>query len=80
MLALYDRDPERAFALFDRYAASPDPWIRAMVPLLRGAFGAITGRMDLAEAELGDALVAFRQLGEGWGTPRCSSRWPSSPS
>ncbi len=68
MLALYDRDPERAFALFDRYAAAPDPWIRAMVPLLRGAFGTITGRMDLAEAELGDALVAFRQLGEGWGT------------
>jgi predicted ATPase/DNA-binding SARP family transcriptional activator len=68
MLALYDREPERTFVLFDRYAASPDPWIRAMVPLLRGAFGTITGHMDLAEAELGDALIAFRQLGEGWGT------------
>jgi len=68
MLALFDRHPERTFALFDRYATSPDPWIRAMVPLLRGAFGTITGHVDLAEAELADALTAFRELGEGWGT------------
>jgi len=25
MLAIYDRDPERAFAVFERYATSPDP-------------------------------------------------------
>jgi len=68
MLALYDRDPDRAFAVFDRYATSEDPWVRAAVPLLRGTFGSMLGRMDWAEADCRDALAAFRALGEAWGT------------
>jgi len=31
MLVLSERDPERAFVVFDRYMASADPWVRAAV-------------------------------------------------
>jgi hypothetical protein len=68
MLALYDRDPDRAFAVFDRYATSQDPWVRAAVPLLRGTFGSMLGRLEWAESDCREALAAFRALGEAWGT------------
>jgi predicted ATPase/DNA-binding SARP family transcriptional activator len=68
MLTLYDGDPDRAFAIFDRYMTSEDAWVRAAVPLLRGTFGSMLGRMDWAEADCRDALAAFRALGEAWGT------------
>jgi predicted ATPase/DNA-binding SARP family transcriptional activator len=67
MLALADRDPERAFALFDRYLTSPDPWVRAAVPLMRGSFGRMLGRVDAAESDYRESLAAFRALGESWG-------------
>ena len=68
MLALYEEDPSRAFAVFDRYMTSEDPWVRAAVPLLRGTFGSMLGRMDWAESDCREALAAFRALGEAWGT------------
>jgi len=68
MLALYDRDPDRAFAMFDRYSRSEDPWVQAAAPLLRGTFGSILGRMEWAESDCQAALAAFRALGEAWGT------------
>jgi tetratricopeptide (TPR) repeat protein len=68
MLALYDRDTDRTVAVMNRYAASPDPWTRAVVPLQRGAFFAMSGRMDEAEQQCEAALAAFRDLGEPWGT------------
>ena len=67
MLALQERDPERAFAIFDRYMTSPDPWIRAAVPLLRGSFGRLLGHVDWAESGCRESLAAFRALGEAWG-------------
>jgi predicted ATPase/DNA-binding SARP family transcriptional activator len=67
MLALADRDPERAFAVFDRYMTSPDPWIQAAVRLLRSSFGRMLGRIDLAESQCRESLAAFRALGESWG-------------
>ena len=67
MLALHDRDPERAFAVLDRYVTSPDPWIQAAVPLLRGSFGRLLGRIDWAESGCRESLAAFRALGESWG-------------
>jgi predicted ATPase/DNA-binding SARP family transcriptional activator len=67
MLALSQRDPERALAVFDRYMTSPDPWMQAAVPLMRSTFGRMLGRMDLAESECRAALTAFRALGESWG-------------
>jgi tetratricopeptide (TPR) repeat protein len=68
MLALYERDPERTFAIFDRYSRSEDPWVRAAAPLLRGTFGIMLGRIEGTESECQAALVAFRALGEAWGT------------
>jgi predicted ATPase/DNA-binding SARP family transcriptional activator len=67
MLALSERDPERALAVFDRYMTSPDPWMRAAVPLMRSTFGRMLGRIDLAESECRASLTAFRALGESWG-------------
>ena len=67
MLILGDRDPERAFAVFDRYLTSPDPWVRAAVPMMRCSFSRILGRIDRAESECRDSLAAFRALGDSWG-------------
>jgi predicted ATPase/DNA-binding SARP family transcriptional activator len=67
MLALGERDPERAFAVFDRYLTSPDPWVRAAVPLLRCSFGRMLGRVEQAESDCRDSLAAFRGLGDSWG-------------
>jgi tetratricopeptide (TPR) repeat protein len=67
MLALGERDPERAFAVFDRYMTSSDPWVRAAVPLLRCSFSRMLGRIDRAEGDCRDSLAAFRTLGDSWG-------------
>jgi predicted ATPase/DNA-binding SARP family transcriptional activator len=67
MLAIYDREPGRAFAAFDRYQASPDPWTRAAVTLLRVSFGKMLGHMDWAESACRESLAAFRALGEAFG-------------
>src|SRR6516225_8668150 len=67
MLALSERDPERAFAVFDRYMTSSDPWVRAAVPLLRGSFSRMLGRIDWVEPDYRASLTAFRALGDGWG-------------
>jgi predicted ATPase/DNA-binding SARP family transcriptional activator len=67
MLALGERDPQRALAAFDRYLTSPDPWVRAAVPLMRCSFARMAGDMDMAEASGRDALTAFLALGDSWG-------------
>ena len=67
MLALYERNPERAFALFDRYATSPDPWVRAAQPLMRATFGTMLGQLDRAESDCRQSLAAFRAMNEAWG-------------
>ncbi len=67
MLAISARDPERAFSVFERHGASPDPWVRAAVPMTRGTFGSMLGRLDSAEADCRTALEAFRELGEAFG-------------
>jgi predicted ATPase len=67
MLVLGERDPERAFALFDRYMTSPDPWVRAAVPMMRCSFDRMLGRVDQAESACRASLAAFRVLGDSWG-------------
>jgi predicted ATPase/DNA-binding SARP family transcriptional activator len=67
MLALAERDPERALAVFDRYMTSPDPWVRAAVPMMRGSFGRMLGRIGWAESDFQQSLAAFRAMGESWG-------------
>jgi predicted ATPase/DNA-binding SARP family transcriptional activator len=68
VLAIYDRDPERALATLDRYLTSPDPWIRAAVPLMRSSFASMLGRMEWVEADCRKSLAEFRALDEAWGT------------
>src|SRR5271169_2511977 len=67
MLVLSERDLERAFAVFDRYLTSADPWIRAAVPMMRCSFGRMLGNIDGAESDCRDSLAAFRTLGDSWG-------------
>jgi predicted ATPase/DNA-binding SARP family transcriptional activator len=67
MLALGEGDPERAFAVFDRYMTSADPWVRAAVPILRCVFGRMLGRIDEPESDCRVSLAAFRALGDSWG-------------
>ena len=67
MLALYDREPDRAFAVFDWYMTSTDPWERAAVQVLRASFGRMLGRLESAESDCLESLAAFRALGESWG-------------
>jgi hypothetical protein len=68
MLALFDRDTDRALTIMNGYAESPDPWIRAAVRVQRGAFYGMFGRTAEAESESRAALVAFRDIGDPWGT------------
>ena len=67
MLALGDRDPARALAVFDRYLASPDQWMRAAVPMIRCSFGRMLGRIEGAESDCRQSLAEFRALGDSWG-------------
>jgi tetratricopeptide (TPR) repeat protein len=54
--------------MFHRYAASPDPWVRAAVPLQRAVFDSMLGRLEEAESDCRAALDAFRELGDIWAT------------
>jgi hypothetical protein len=67
-LAQYDGDLERVVAVFDRYAAAGDPWLRAMASLQRVSYASMLGRLDEAEADCRAALGQFREFGEKWGT------------
>jgi predicted ATPase/DNA-binding SARP family transcriptional activator/tetratricopeptide (TPR) repeat protein len=68
MMVMFDRKPDRAMAMFDRYAESDDPWTRAAVPLQRGSFDSVLGRLEKAEADCRASLAAFRELGDIWAT------------
>ncbi|HJY65964.1 MAG TPA: hypothetical protein VJ254_04500, partial [Streptosporangiaceae bacterium] len=67
MLTLSERDPEQGLAIFDRYMVSADPWVRAAAPMMRCSFGRMLGRIDQAESDCRDSLVAFRALGDARG-------------
>jgi hypothetical protein len=68
LLLQYAGDREQAQAVYDRYAAARDPWLRSMGTFYRAMNASELGRLDGAEAELRVALGEFRQLGERWGT------------
>lgn len=68
MLAWLAGDVDRADALFDQAAASDDPWVRACVPLARAQWAENLGDVELMRRYFTQALAAFRDLGELWGT------------
>jgi predicted ATPase len=59
---------EQVQAVYDRYAAARDPWLRAMGTFYRSMHATEMGRLDGVEADLQAALGEFRALGERWGT------------
>jgi predicted ATPase/DNA-binding SARP family transcriptional activator len=68
LLAMAEREPARAHGLFDIYATSDDPWVRAAAPFFRGVFGAFLGETAKAEAATREAVAAYRAIGDAWGT------------
>ena len=58
-------------ALTEQYTAeglaSPDPWLRASVRMLRANMAENDGDIDAMRADLEQALAEFRELGERWG-------------
>jgi predicted ATPase/DNA-binding SARP family transcriptional activator len=68
MMALYDGDQELALSAFERYLASPDPWMRAMARLSRSSYTSTLGRIgEAVEADCRGALEEFREIGDKWG-------------
>ncbi|HWG02545.1 MAG TPA: BTAD domain-containing putative transcriptional regulator, partial [Trebonia sp.] len=64
MLALYDQDPDRALALFKKYAAAKSPMLRAMGLFYGARFRSQLGFTTEAEAGCRVALAEFRPLGD----------------
>jgi len=67
LLAMFDRDVDRALAVIERFATSDDPWLRAAGRMYRSAYRANIGRLDGAEADCAGALAEFRAIGDAWG-------------
>jgi predicted ATPase/DNA-binding SARP family transcriptional activator len=68
MLALCDREPRRALAVFDRFETSQDAWLRAVAPFFRASFATlIGGSPEQAERDCRRALIMFRDLKDAWG-------------
>jgi predicted ATPase/DNA-binding SARP family transcriptional activator len=69
VLALLDRNAERALMLLDTLTLAKDPWLTAAASMLRTSFAWTLGTGTGAEEEnLRVALAGFRNLGEAWGT------------
>jgi predicted ATPase/DNA-binding SARP family transcriptional activator len=66
MLALHDRDPERALALFEEWTEYGDDWERAALTLMRSQTCAMLGRMREAEDLLVAAVDVFRSISDEW--------------
>ncbi|MBO0821790.1 MAG: AfsR family transcriptional regulator, partial [Nocardiopsaceae bacterium] len=64
MLALYDRDPERAISLFRRYTASTDPMLRGMGLFYTARLAGQLGRVEEAETDFRAALAEIRSVGD----------------
>jgi predicted ATPase/DNA-binding SARP family transcriptional activator len=67
MLALFDRDTDRALALLEPHISSADPWERAVMLLARSSLRAMRGDAAGAREDSGAALAGFRATGEAWG-------------
>ncbi|MGD0557996.1 MAG: BTAD domain-containing putative transcriptional regulator [Streptosporangiaceae bacterium] len=66
MLALHDRQPERALTLFDSWGQYANPWESAALTLMRAQTCAMLGRTTEAEELLVEAVGTFRAFGDGW--------------
>jgi predicted ATPase/DNA-binding SARP family transcriptional activator len=67
MLAMYDRDYERALRLLEVHFESADPWNRAASRLQRAFYSLSIGRRDAVVRDCDVALAGFREIGDNWG-------------
>jgi predicted ATPase/DNA-binding SARP family transcriptional activator len=67
VMAWFSGQTARAQVLFARTLQSDDPWVRATVPLALAHAAENDGDVEGMRRHVGEALVAFRALGERWG-------------
>jgi tetratricopeptide (TPR) repeat protein len=68
MLAMLDRDLDRAMELTGDPTTTPTTWLSAMWRMMRGHLLANRGDIGAARAAFQQALDAFERLGERWGS------------
>jgi predicted ATPase/DNA-binding SARP family transcriptional activator len=68
ILAVNDRDHERALKLMASHIGDEDPWVSAAASLMHSFFAVSIGRVDVAAADCEQAMAGFRAVGEVWGT------------
>ncbi|GAA1981443.1 BTAD domain-containing putative transcriptional regulator [Catenulispora subtropica] len=64
-------DPERLAAVVAENAGHPDPWVGAMLHLMRGMSAENAGRRDEVRADMVKARDAFAEVGDRWGLSAC---------
>ncbi len=67
VLLQYDGATDRAMARFERYAHSPDQWMRAIGRASLSSYAFSLGTLDGAEQHCRAGLAELRALGEHWG-------------
>jgi predicted ATPase/DNA-binding SARP family transcriptional activator len=65
--AMFEGATEEVTARLERAVDQPDPWMGAMVRLLRALLDSLYGRADRAVAAARTALDGFRACGDLWG-------------
>ena len=64
-------DRQRLEAAVDQHLDHPDPWVRAMLYLMRGMAAENAGIREPVRADFERARVLFEELGERWGLSAC---------
>ncbi|MFL6110308.1 MAG: BTAD domain-containing putative transcriptional regulator [Catenulispora sp.] len=64
-------DRQRLEAAFAANIGHPDPWVGAMLHLIRGMSSENAGARDLVHADLEQARARFAELGDRWGLSAC---------
>jgi predicted ATPase/DNA-binding SARP family transcriptional activator len=68
IVAMIDRDNERALNLIASHIDNEDPWVSAAASLMHSFFELSLGHVDVAAAGCERATAGFRAIGEVWGT------------
>jgi predicted ATPase/DNA-binding SARP family transcriptional activator len=66
-LALITDDTARGMAAIERLLSHPDPWVRAMLRMLRGFIRENDGDMAGMRRDTAEAADGFREIGDRWG-------------
>ncbi|MEY9862178.1 putative ATPase/DNA-binding SARP family transcriptional activator [Catenulispora sp. GAS73] len=64
-------DRERLEAAVDQHLDHPDPWVRAMLYLMRGMAAENAGIREPVRADFERARALFEEIGERWGLSAC---------